>query len=263
MGQFIINPTKAVVFLDNERLKLYPARIPKVTPSSSTSNLSTENPNPSPQNSRDLTRLDPRGSMKNLYSLKDNPILLSPNPLDVMFGGLFSGQGLGSLRGEAVGPPEAFYPFTTVTSDGTITNHKDDLYDYEDDEDDDDNLLDLDEIIDLDALTDVDSDASNTLQPEVEPSSSTTDVEGMSDAAQASSPLAPRRLLEHLDRGRVTAFRSNQDRYRIISREPQHPVLRAKVRSAVQKGRAAAATLPLAPLRKRRGGGLAGAGIRR
>lgn len=141
MGHFIVDPRKAVVVLDNKKLKLFPARLPRTSRSSTGSSDSTTNEN-----------YQSSIQMHNIMS--QNPLEFGATPLDIMLCGVFgSNPGLDSLRGQVIGPPEAFYPFTTVTVNGTIATSDDDLYDYEDS---DESMMNMHEFIDFGDASDTD-----------------------------------------------------------------------------------------------------------
>ena len=142
MGQFIVDPRKAVVVLDNRKLKLFPARLPRASRSSTNSIDSTSNESYQP--STHLQNMITQNSLE----------FFGATPLDIMFCGVFSSNsGSDSLRGQVIGPPEAFYPFTTVTVNGTIANNDDDFYDYEDN---DENMKNIYELIDFGDASDTD-----------------------------------------------------------------------------------------------------------
>jgi hypothetical protein len=56
-------------------------------------------------------------------------------------------------------------------------------------------------------------------------------------------------MLEHFDRGVVTAFRNNQNRYRDIACLPSDPTIRASVSRPIRSGKSAETLI--SPLRKR------------
>ena len=142
MGQFVVDPRKAVVVLDNRKLKLFPARLPRTSLSSTDSSDSTSNE--CYQTSRQLHNIMTQNSLE----------FFGATPLDIMLCGVFSSNtGPHSLRGQVIGPPEAFYPFTTVTFNGTIASNDDDLYDYDDN---DESIKNLHELIDFGDASDTD-----------------------------------------------------------------------------------------------------------
>lgn len=142
MGQFVVDPRKAVVVLDNRKLKLFPARLPRASRSSTDSSDSTSNEYYQP--SRQLHNMMTQTPLK----------FFGSTPLDVMLCGVFtSATGPDSLRGQVIGPPEAFYPFTTVTVNGTIANNDDDWYDYEDN---DESIKNFHELVDFGDASDTD-----------------------------------------------------------------------------------------------------------
>lgn len=124
--------------------------------------------------------------------------------------------------GQVMGPPEAFYPSRDFTIDSS----------FEDDDDDEDpeTGLNVEDFIDFgngssddemdekpfddDTLT---SPAAPSILPMPGPGSPT--LRATETTQQASSA---ERFLNHLDRGIVTAFRRNHNRYQALLRLPQH-----------------------------------------
>ena len=151
VGHFVVDPRKAVVVLDNQKLKLFPARLPRTSRSSTDSSDS-------------LTNGYPQSSTQTHGVPARNPLEIFGNtPLDIMLCGVFgSNSGLDTLRGQVIGPPEAFYPFTTITANGAVASNDDDIYDYEHT---DEIMMNLHELIDFgDASeTDLGKDMSTEL----------------------------------------------------------------------------------------------------
>jgi hypothetical protein len=159
--------------------------------------------------------------------------------VNLMMSGLFhGGPGNEYLRGgQVMGPPEAFYPFKSVGTDGRVTEELDD-----DDEDSDEAMLDVGDFIDFGgSLTDDDDD-----QDENE------DSKGKSKALISSKQT----LLDHLDGSNVTAFRRNTTRVNAYLKLPKHrefmPFSPPGTTSAVRYGKQSEMSAPIAPLRKRK-----------
>ncbi|KAL6152177.1 hypothetical protein ACJBU6_09058 [Exserohilum turcicum] len=160
---------------------------------------------------------------------------------DIMLSGIFgSGPNDYMFGNESVGPPEAFYPFDGSSSD-----------DYEDDI----NITDfMDFGSDADD-TDIDDDDVEDTDVPATPATSTVAHVGSTPAApQTDTPQTRKRttsdvMLEHFDRGVVTAFRTNQSRYRDVASLPSDPAARASVSRPVRSGKSAEALIT--PLRKR------------
>lgn len=142
MGHFVVDPRKAVVVLDDKKLKLFPARLPRTSRSSTDSSDSLNS-----------------GNLRSITQTHDmptrNPLeLFGATPLDVMLCGVFGpNSGFDTLRGQVIGPPEAFYPFTTIAANGTIASNDDDIYDHENT---DENMMNLHELIDFGNASDTD-----------------------------------------------------------------------------------------------------------
>jgi hypothetical protein len=159
------------------------------------------------------------------------------------------------FRGQAIGPSEAFFPFTSVEANGAIYQNIDD---YEFDEDDfssPEDILDIRHYIDFD---DSDSDDENG-DDDPSSDSQTTSAEGQSGVrpTTATSEDQVHPLLNHFDSGIVGAFRKNQTRHQLLSRNaeshaslafhgPNRPV------RGIKGGRLEAANTPITPLRKQK-----------
>ncbi|OAL49558.1 hypothetical protein IQ07DRAFT_600568 [Pyrenochaeta sp. DS3sAY3a] len=176
---------------------------------------------------------------------------------DIMLTGIFgSAPGNDYFFGnDSVGPPEAFYPFVSIGSNGGMNLMDEDEYDDSEDFEDDLNIADFMDFGSEGDDTDVDEDDDEMEVP--------TTPGNSSMAPPSSTPMAPTPMtqtpghhrttsdfmLEHFDRGVVTAFRNNQNRYRDVSSLPQDPAARASVSRPVRSGKSAEALIT--PLRKR------------
>lgn len=130
-----------------------------------------------------------------------------------------------------------------------------DEYDDSEDFEDDLNIADFMDFGSEGDDTDVDEDDDEMEVP--------TTPGNSSMAPPSSTPVAPTSMtqtpghhrttsdfmLEHFDRGVVTAFRNNQNRYRDVSSLPQDPAARASVSRPVRSGKSAETLIT--PLRKR------------
>jgi len=175
---------------------------------------------------------------------------------DIMFSGIFgSAPGNDYFGSESVGPPEAFYPFVSVGSGGNLNTMDEDDEDSDDFEDD----LNITDFMDFgsegdDTDEDQDEDLEDTDVPAT-PATSTLALDGSTPAhPMSSTPVNRTRsatdvLLQHFGRGVVTAFRSNQDRYRDVASLPSDPAARASVSRPVRSGKSAETLIT--PLRKR------------
>ena len=202
----------------------------------------------------------PRMSMAQMNasdSEVSNEVFNNALSTDIMLTGIFgSAPGNDFFFGnESIGPPEAFYPFVSIGSNGNINIMEDD----EDDSDDYEDDLNITDFMDFGSEaddTDVEADEDGISVP-VTPTTSTR-------AFNHSTPIQPTTpsgtpahrkrstsdvMLEHFDRGVVTAFRNNQSRYRDVASLPSDPAARASVSRPVRSGKSAEALIT--PLRKR------------
>jgi hypothetical protein len=237
MGSFIVDEKKAMAFIDpnTKQLRIQPARVPFLD----TFNSTASSVNNSPQVNFNGMVYDSDNS--------DFPRLIT-GPSDVMMSGVFGG--LPGQRYEdgrfvmeangplLIGPPEAFYPFTSIRADGT-PDEEDEYLTEEEFEDDVDLLtafLDVDG--DEDELDFVDEDIT---------SPTTTDAPDNTPHARKESTS----WLNHFDRGVVSSFRNHQDRHRHASKLP-HDFNQDS--TPIRDGKAADEVMT--PLRKRKGSGI-------
>lgn len=179
---------------------------------------------------------------------------------DIMLTGIF-GSAPGSdyfFGNESVGPPEAFYPFVSIGSNGNMFENMDEYGDEDSDDFEDD--LNITDFMDFGSdADDTDSDGEDENEDmdsrPVTPATSTVAQNGSTPAPPLSSTPVNRKrstsdvMLEHFDRGVVTAFRNNQNRYRDVASLPSDPAARASVSRPVRSGKSAEALIT--PLRKR------------
>ncbi|OJJ44315.1 hypothetical protein ASPZODRAFT_153779 [Penicilliopsis zonata CBS 506.65] len=181
-----------------------------------------------------------------------------------------------STGGQVMGPPEAFYPSRDFTLDSSFEDDDEDdpeaalnVEDFIDfgngssddgeDDDDDDDEDEEDDLVKFKAFDDDNTLASPMGAPRIPEAGTPTPNRSGSggDAHQASSA---ERFLNHLDRGIVTAFRRNHNRYQALLRLPQH----REFMPANSPSRPASVfrhsrhTDPKTPTRKRKASGLAG-----
>ena len=157
------------------------------------------------------------------------------------------------FAGQALGPPEAFYSFTSINADGTIDTDSP-SFDEDDLEDDDWNIEDLikfDEETSNDENEDPSSDASGTVEPSSTPARPTTFT--------SEDQVHP--LLHHLQNGNVSAFRQNQVRHQLMNRNAiTNEALEFSGKGAfndgtlrgIKHGRLEAASVSMTPLRKQK-----------
>ncbi|KAF1920936.1 hypothetical protein BDU57DRAFT_436906 [Ampelomyces quisqualis] len=205
----------------------------------------------------------PRNSIAQLNasdSENSNEVFNNAINTDIMLTGIF-GSAPGSdffFGNESIGPPEAFYPFVSIGSNGNMNLMDDDEYEDSDDYEDDLNIADFMDFGSDGDDTDVEQECEDTDVPATPATSRVALID--STPAQptptADTPLTRKRttsdvdaMLEHFDRGVVTAFRNNQNRYRDVASLPQDPAARASVSRPVRSGKSAEALIT--PIRKR------------
>ncbi|TAQ86034.1 hypothetical protein B7494_g5640 [Chlorociboria aeruginascens] len=161
--------------------------------------------------------------------------------------------------GQALGPPEAFYPFTSIAPDGTVAQDSPSSLD-EDDYDDDD-IFDLDDFLNLGNQTDDEDDTGKEGEQG-------DDSEWPTDEHPSSTPIRPgptssedqvHPLLQHFDSGLVGAFRRNQYHHKLLSR---NTISRESLAFAgphsqgilrgIKGGRLSAVNTPITPVRKQK-----------
>jgi hypothetical protein len=194
----------------------------------------------------------PRNSLAQFANVSDSETEAmngALNSTDIMLTGVFgSAPGNEYFFNENVGPPEAFYPFVSL-SNGNMETFDEDDYESEDYEDD----LNIGDFMDFGD----DSDNSDMEDDGEETDAPTTPGASTSKAAHSEVEETPSNrkrsksdvMLEHFDRGVVTAFRNNQNRYRDVASLPSDPTARNAVSRPVRSGKSADALIT--PLRKR------------
>ncbi|KAL2818957.1 hypothetical protein BJX63DRAFT_383390 [Aspergillus granulosus] len=218
MGTFVADPHKPVALVDctGKHLVIIPAYASSRhdwLDSAATSVCGTANNSP-------------RATTMHLIDESDTDALVSPNldfsPMLASSANLMM-TALGNditPGGQVMGPPEAFYPSRDFAIDSS----------FEDDDDDDDPeaQLNVDDFIDfgdgssddeLDKAFDEDAMASPLAVSAMAGTAGTPTPNRGGESQQATSA---ERFLNHLDRGIVTAFRRNHNRYQALLRLPQH-----------------------------------------
>ncbi len=184
-------------------------------------------------------------------------VMLNTVPLNSLFGG---------LAGEVVGPSEAFFPFTSVNSDGTYTQDSSSVND-DYDEDLEVQFVDFEAAIDFGALLsdadveapDADTDDSEGDSPSMAEPSSTPARPTTARPTTPGSEQEVHPLLTHFNSTKVSvgAFRQNQSRHHqltsnMVSQESlafhnsQSP---APIRG-IRSGRIPYTNTPITPARK-------------
>ncbi|KAF2445120.1 hypothetical protein P171DRAFT_360013 [Karstenula rhodostoma CBS 690.94] len=241
----------AVTNRTTKRLTFYRPRTPLVSwvPLNGAQSSSTSNANDSPRTSLAQFNASDSEVSNEVFS---NPFTTS----DIMLTGIFGSAPSNDyfFGTDSIGPPEAFYPFVSIGTNGAVLDDEDDPED--EDYEDDLNITDfMDFGSDVDA-TDVEQDDDETDVPAT-PAVSTMVMPGSTPAQSTpmvDSPTTRKRttsdaMLQHFDRGVVTAFRNNQNRYRDIAQLPSDPTIRASVSRPVRSGKSAETLMT--PLRKR------------
>lgn len=254
-GVFIHNSSNEAIAVTNRSTKTVTFYRPRTTivpwiPMTGYPSSTSSTTNNSPRNSI----AQPNTNVSD--SEVSNEVFNNNMSTDIMFSGIFgSAPGNDFFGSESIGPPEAFYPFVSVGSGGHLNPMDEDDEDSDDFEDD----LNITDFMDFgsegdDTDEDQEEDLDDTDVPAT-PAKSTLALDGSTPAHPVSStPVSRTRsttdvLLQHFGRGVVTAFRSNQDRYRDVASLPSDPAARASVSRPVRSGKSAETLIT--PLRKR------------
>ncbi|CAN9092153.1 unnamed protein product [Alternaria alternata] len=200
----------------------------------------------------------PRNSIAQLNGSdsESNEVFNNGLSTDIMLSGIFGSAGGNDFTfgNESIGPPEAFYPFVSISSNGNMgLVDEDETGSSSDEYDDDLNIADFMDFGESGGDTDLDDEFDETDRP-VTPATSNVGHHGSTPAAPATATPHRKRttsdvMLEHFDRGVVTAFRSNQNRYRDVASLPSDPAARASVSRPVRSGKSAEALIT--PVRRR------------
>lgn len=194
MGSFNVNPRKPVAILDSTGTKLMIRPAPSTNrhdwlDSACTSNNGTANNSPRNsimENPFDEGDFERSNAGKNIISG------------DLMMSAVAEGS---FVRGQATGPPEAFFAFSQTDFNPWVGSTSDG-----DDDDDEQQILDLElhDLIDFDNLSDDEDDKADD-----------TDSVFKSPLAPASKKNTQSSTAAHLlhDKNIVTAFRNNHQRY--------------------------------------------------
>ena len=249
----------AIVDSTGTKLVIYPPQRPKQRKqcfASLGSSASSANSSPRPRNlmtQYTFPSADPRtidSEVEPSARSSQDPVspMFASNPNLMMSGLLNVGAGNENLPGgQVLGPPEAFFPFTNFDAGGNV------IMDEEDEEDEDD-LLNLNDFIDFGEDSD-DTDNEGAIAEPHSPSASsmTSGAEATPKPEKASPARATTpSLMDHLDKGVVTAFRRSQHNHKAAQRRPSDGSMqRAKL--AFKGAKQAAADEPLSPLLKKRG----------
>jgi hypothetical protein len=179
------------------------------------------------------------------------------NSANLMMSAMGGPQFDGIFGSQAMGPPEAFYPFMTVNADGTVETDSlpSSVYDGEEEFDGDITLLEMEDMIAFDSDSsedDNEEDQTSDSQGTIEPSSTPARPTTFSSEDQAHP------LLNHLTQTNVRAFHRNQkDRQLILGGNMTRDALEFSGSSfnegtlrGIKHGRLEAANTPITPLRR-------------
>ncbi|KAF2457927.1 hypothetical protein BDY21DRAFT_363521 [Lineolata rhizophorae] len=250
LGEFIINPKKSFVLIDKSATRI--VRYPPMTPRRSSSQMWD-----------DTTAQNSPASLFLAGDESDSSHMSNAAfGVDVMLGSFFAGSrpaGGDFVLGQAIGPPEAFFPFYNFNSDGSFVPEDEVMVE----DDTEGETLDLDDFLNLgDATTtsaaDADSadvDDADDTDVRVTPATSMLAQPSSTPCYSVDNSVADNEithnLLDHFDRTPIGAFRANQDRSRGLAGLHQHPAVRASASRPLRVGRDADALIT--PLRRRKG----------
>ncbi|KAJ5154971.1 uncharacterized protein N7500_010410 [Penicillium coprophilum] len=216
MGTFVADPHKPVALVDCTGKHL--VIIPAYASSRHDWLDSAANSMPGTANT------SPRQTTLHLIDESDTDALASPNQLD--FSPMLASSAnlmmtaLGNdltPGGQVMGPPEAFYPSQDFTIDSSFE---------EDEEDDPEAALNVDDFIDFgNGSSDEDEDMDKQFDDvQMSPMAGAfgKSMGTPTPTRKSESQNNEERFLNHLDKGIVTAFRRNHNRYQALLRLPQH-----------------------------------------
>jgi hypothetical protein len=193
-----------------------------------------------------------------LPSAMDGSEELSPmisNSANLMMSAMYTPMDQ-SVGDQALGPPEAFFPFVDISTNGHVSQDTP-SFDGEDDEIDGE-----DGDVWVGDFLNFEPDSDDEAEGEPDESGSTTNDEMFSTprptTATSEDQVHPMLVNPNL----VGAFRSNQYRHKIMSRDNitnnsllfSGPLAHTTIRG-IKDGRLAAATVPISPLRKQKNRG--------
>ena len=238
MGSWVADPTKPIAVIDStgKHMLIYPATRPRTVkkPVRRITQSGGNSMNTSPIASFSALASGFAES-DNDYSEMSSQELASPtmgSGLNLMMPGVFhGGPGSEHLRGgQVIGPPEAFYRFKSFNANGTQLLDDDDSDNDEEDDTTGEEILNVQDFIDF---GDDSSDNEESAIDQATPTNrATTSISpGFARLSTLSvpsfEPLSPvpnspsaQDLLDHLDRGVVSAFRRNQNRHQSLLRRP-------------------------------------------
>jgi len=235
LGSWVHNASRpfAVINTDGSRLFMFKARVNR--------RFSHSHSEPRPQTS------PVHGSDADLSMDQMSPMI--SNSANLMMSAMYTplDSYMGNLGGQALGPPEAFYPFTSINANGDITQDSPSSFD-EDDLDDED-LWNVEDFINFgeESSDDGGAEADENISAAGDTPRPTT----------ATSEDQPHHLLLNPDL--VGAFRKNQHKHKLMTRHnaTMDSLVFAGPYSAttlrgIKDGRIAHAATPITPMRKQK-----------
>lgn len=178
------------------------------------------------------------------YTAAEEMSPMISNSANLMMGSMYGENNI--LGGQILGPPEAFFPFTSIDANGHMSRDSPDSFDEDDIDDDDFQLLAMDDLIDFPDEEDEDEDESGY-----------DDENGLTPRPATATSEDQARLMSRP--GLVGAFRKNQDDQRILSGSnvSQNSLLfggryNTTAIQGIRQGHINAAGTPITPLRKQR-----------
>lgn len=268
LGTWKVNPNKAwATFKKGFGIILHPPKdsphdLARFWPARSDSSST-------PQKSPSTPFQSQPGEDSDLSDLTRGTFSLAP-VVDCMLAGLFGGDANATYNfgGQVIGPPEAFYPFTSVNSTGSVHSWEDDDEAFDDDEDSAEEQININDLIKWDGDDD-DDEAGMAMASFMDTTAEETDAfEPTSPAGtESSSVMTPFQSHSNsfagaiewtglttpsysVNSGVVNSFRSNQDRAKRLSKMPHAPAERSTSSHALRAGFAADSFI--SPARKRK-----------
>ena len=189
--------------------------------------------------------------------LQESPMI--SNSGNIMMSAMMSDPFDDNVSGQAIGGPEAFYPWTYIDANGTIENQ--DSSSVAGSDCDDEDLWNIDDLLNF---GNQDSDDEEEADPSDEAQTGAEDTPG----APSSTPARPTTarsedqvhpLLDHFSSGTVGAFRFNQNRHQLLNRTSVtreslafgSAHMEGTIRG-VKAGRLQHANTPITPVRKKK-----------
>lgn len=237
LGTWVRDRTKPFVLMDNKAKKLIMFKA-EINPRRWSMDADNARQNLGNFNIRqDSFNETPAEELSPMISNSGNLMMSAMN-------GAFIGNG-----NQAFGPPEAFFPFTNIDSNGHYMQDSLESYDEDDDVDDEDIWM-LEDIVDFGSTASVAGDGEeedDSANPSSTPARPTTSA--------SEDQMHPLLTHPHL----VGAFRNNQDRHQLLSRNKASraslafsgPLNQGPIRG-IKDNRLAAANTPITPVRRQK-----------